>query len=255
MASIQLKDVSLAYPVYGASARRLTNTILSAAVGGRLLKDNGIVEVEALKNVNLTLKTGDRVGLIGHNGAGKTSLLKILAQIYEPTKGIANISSQANCLFDIMMGMDFELTGYENILLRGLILGLSKKECRKIMPDIEAFAELGEFMKMPIKTYSSGMLVRLAFGIITSIPSEILLIDEVVNVGDANFMGKAKARIVNLIHRSDIMVLSTHDLRLIREFCNKVVLLEKGKVKFYSDIDEIISPDNLLLPVESLVST
>lgn len=239
MAHIELNQVSLVYPVYGSSARLLKNSLLNFAIGGSLNKEKTRIQVEALKEIDLKLEDGDRLGLIGHNGAGKTSLLKVLAQIYTPTQGTIKISSQANCLFDLMMGMDNELTGYENIKLRGLILGLSKTEIKKMIPDIEEFSELGEFLKMPIKTYSSGMLIRLAFGIITSVCSEILLIDEIVNVGDAQFREKAKARLTSLIHRSNIMVLSTHDTQLIHEFCNKALWLEHGKIKFFGTINEL----------------
>lgn len=239
MASIELDDVSLIYPIYGVNARSLKKSFINFAVGGRLSHEKGSVEVEALKDIKLKLQNGDRLGIIGHNGAGKTSLLKILAQIYEPTRGSVTIQGQTNCLFDIMMGLDQELTGYENIMLRGLIMGLSKKEIKKIVPDVEEFAELGDFLKMPIKTYSSGMMVRLAFGIVTSISCDILLVDEVVNVGDASFMEKAKMRMTDLIHRSDILVLSTHDHRTIKEFCNKVLWLEKGQTKSFGQMDEV----------------
>lgn len=248
MAHIELEDVSLVYPVYGVNARSLKKSLLNIAVGGRLSQEKGCVEVEALKDISFKLQSGDRLGIIGHNGAGKTSLLKVLAQIYEPTQGTVRISGQTSCLFDIMMGLDQELTGYENILLRGLILGLSKPEIKKIVPDIEEFAGLGQFMKMPIKTYSAGMMVRLAFGIVTSISCDILLVDEIVNVGDAGFMEKAKKRMEDLIHRSDIMVLSTHDHQIIKEFCNKVLWLEKGHIKFFGDIDEVFTPGKILSP-------
>lgn len=248
MAHIELEDVSLVYPVYGVNARSLKKSLLNIAVGGRLSQEKGCVEVEALKNISFQLQSGDRLGIIGHNGAGKTSLLKVLAQIYEPTQGTVRISGQTSCLFDIMMGLDQELTGYENILLRGLILGLSKPEIKKIVPNIEEFAGLGQFMKMPIKTYSAGMMVRLAFGIVTSISCDILLVDEIVNVGDAGFMEKAKKRMEGLIHRSDIMVLSTHDHQIIKEFCNKALWLEKGHIKFFGDIDEVFTPGKILSP-------
>jgi ABC-type polysaccharide/polyol phosphate transport system ATPase subunit len=240
MASIELQKVSLLYPVYGADARSFKTTLLNMATGGRLDRDSGNIMVEALKNVDLQLEKGDRLALLGHNGAGKSTLLKVLAQIYEPTSGYLNIQGQANCLFDIMMGMDQELNGYENIMLRGLILGLSKQEIRKIIPQVEEFAELGDFMKMPIKTYSSGMKLRLAYGIITSVFSEILLIDEIVSVGDVQFMEKAKNRMKSLVHQSDIMILSTHDIHIIKEFCNKILWLEKGVVKCLGTVEEVL---------------
>ncbi len=240
MTHLTLENVGLSYPVYGANGRSFKSGIFNMATGGRLAKSHSSMMVEALKNINLDLQPGDRLGLVGDNGAGKTTLLKVLAQIYEPTQGLIKVKGRSNCLFDIMMGMDQESTGYENIVLRGLIFGLSHREARKLIPDVEEFSDLGEFMKMPIKTYSSGMRVRLAFGIITSIPSEILLLDEVMNVGDAHFMEKAKDRMKNLIHQADILVLSTHDVGIMKEFCNKVLWLEHGEIKAYGPIDEVI---------------
>lgn len=241
MATIELENVSLSYPVYGANSRSFKTSLVNFATGGRLQKERTAIYVEALRDINFKLHPGDRLGLIGHNGAGKTTLLKTLAQIYEPTQGRVNISGHTNCLFDIMVGIDSGLTGYENILMRGLILGLSKREIEKVIPEIEKFAELGEFIKMPLKSYSSGMLLRLAFGIITSIRAEILLIDEVVNVGDARFVEKAKERMSNLIQQAEILVLSTHDKSLIRQFCNKALWLEKGGVKAIGPIDEVFA--------------
>jgi len=240
MSKITLQNVSLSYPVYGADARSFKTTLLNMATGGRLDKESGKISVEALSNVSFQLEKGDRLAILGHNGAGKSTLLKVIAEIYAPTSGNVQIQGNTNCLFDIMMGMDHELNGYENILLRGLILGLSKSESRKLIPEVEEFAELGDFMKMPTKTYSSGMKLRLAYGIITSVRSEILLIDEIVNVGDARFVEKAKERMQDLVHRSDVMVLSTHDLLTVREFCNKALWLEQGKVKRMGDVDDVL---------------
>lgn len=241
MACVEIENVSLTYPVYGANARSFKSTLIHMATGGRLDTQCGRVSVEALHNVSFKLEPGDRLGLIGYNGAGKSTLLKVLAKIYEPTRGLVNVQGRVNCLFDIMMGMDHELNAYENIKLRGLILGLSKAEIQKITPEIEAFAELGDFMKMPIKSYSSGMKVRLAFGIITHVFSEVLLIDEIVNVGDANFIEKAKAKMKSLVNQSEFMVLSTHDAHITREFCNKAIWLQEGKVMRFGNVEEVLA--------------
>lgn len=237
---ISLKNISLTYPVYGMNARSFKASLIHVATGGRLDENHGHVMVEALNNVNFQLDKGDRLALIGPNGAGKSSLLKVLAQIYEPTHGNLQITGRSNCLFDIMMGMDHELNGYENVILRGIILGLSKTQARAIIPQVEEFADLGDFMGVPIKTYSAGMKLRLAYGIITSIVSEILLIDEIVNIGDARFIEKAKSRMKSLIHQSEIMVLATHDIQIVKELCNKALWLEKGKVKCFGPIDEVL---------------
>jgi ABC-type polysaccharide/polyol phosphate transport system ATPase subunit len=241
MAHVELENVSLSYPVYGSNARSLKATLVNIATGGHLVKDSGLITVEALKNVSFKLEKGDRLALLGHNGAGKSSLLKVLAHIYEPTQGCVKVSGRMNCLFDIMMGMDQELNAYENIMLRGLILGLSKQEIRKIVPGIAAFSELGDFLKLPIKTYSAGMKIRLAFGIITNVSSDILLIDEILGVGDAQFMEKAKARMESLIHRSDFVVLSTHDTSVVRNLCNRALWLEQGKIKSCGPVEEVLA--------------
>lgn len=240
MAMIELEKISLTYPIYGANARLLKTTMLNIATGGLLDKEGRSVSVEALKGVSFKLEKGDRLGLVGHNGAGKSTLLKVLASIYAPTGGRLQVSGKINCLFDMMVGMDQELTGYENILLRGLILGLSKKDIRALVPQIETFAGLGDFIKMPVKTYSAGMKVRLAFGIVTSVPSEILLIDEIVSVGDAEFMVKAEERLKGLVHQADILVLSTHDTATLRKLCNKALWLDHGTVKCMGGVDEVL---------------
>lgn len=240
MGHIEVEEVSLVYPVYDSSARSFKATLANMATGGRIDKRRNKLTVEALRDVSFKLEKGDRLALLGHNGAGKSTLLKVLAQIYEPTKGRVSVHGQVSCLFDIMMGMNQELNGYENIQLRGVILGLSKAEIKKITPQVEAFAELSDFMKMPIKTYSLGMRLRLAFGIITSVFSEILLIDEIVNVGDAHFMEKAKEQMKNLVHQSEIMVLSTHELPTVREFCNKALWLEQGQIKMFGAVEEVL---------------
>lgn len=244
MAQIKLDHLYLDYPIYGTNARSLKSSILNVATGGKLRKNHGNMMVEALQNISFELNNGDRLGLIGHNGAGKTTLLKVLAQIYTPSAGKITIQGRMNSLFDITMGFDPEATAYENIKLRGLLLGLSHSEIEALIPNIEEFAELGEFMKMPIKTYSSGMTVRLAFGIITSTPAEILLVDEAVNVGDAGFREKARQRMTALIHQSEIMILSTHESEMMSEFCNKILWLEHGKIKKFGETHEVLAKYN-----------
>ena len=241
MTSIILENVNLQYPIFGSRAMSLKTGLLNLATGGGLVKDCKVIEVQALNNINLHLKSGDKLGLIGHNGSGKTSLLKVLAQIYSPTNGKIRVSGKTNCLFDITMGLDSNCSGYENIKIKGLIAGLTNQEIKDITPDIESFAELGEFIKMPIRTYSAGMLVRLAFGIATAIHSEILLVDEVLGVGDQNFIEKAKKRMEDRIFASDIMVFSTHDVSSLRKFCNKLAWLQQGKIRAFGTVDEVLS--------------
>lgn len=238
MVSIELENADLDYYLYGTSARSFKTSLLKAATGGILKKEDNTLKVQALKGISLKLEEGDRLGLIGHNGAGKSSLLRVLARIYEPTSGKINVTGKTNCLFDLLVGLDSSLSGYENIKLRGLISGLSPKSVQESISEITDFAELGDFIHMPIKTYSAGMLLRLGFSIVTHFNTEILLIDEVVSVGDAGFLTKAKQRMKDLINQTKIVVISTHDHGLIKEFCNRILCLEHGRVKFLGKTEE-----------------
>jgi len=238
MAFIELKNIDLDYYIYGTSSRSLKTSLLKAATGGLVQNEEKILKVQALHNVSFKLEEGDRLGIVGHNGAGKSSLLRLLAQIYDPSRGKFTISGKTNCLFDVMVGLDPNLSGIENIKLRGLIHGLSSKQTEEAIPEIIEFAELGDFIQMPIRTYSSGMVLRLGFSIATHFKTEILLIDEVVNVGDAQFLVKAKQRLRDLINRTKIVVVSTHDEVFIKDLCNKIVCLDHGKLKFFGSTDD-----------------
>lgn len=239
MARIDLKNVSVGFPVYNVNARSFKKQFLRLATGGNVVEDaNQHVIVNALNNISLSIKDGDRVGLIGHNGSGKSTFLRLLAKIYEPTSGLIRIDGRISPMLDFMHGIEIEFTGYENIFTRGAVLGLTRKQIQEKMEEIADFSGLGDYVGMPLRTYSSGMMVRLAFAISTSINPEILLIDEVFGAGDADFMDKARRRMVSLLNQSSIVVMATHSDNLIREFCNKVLLLEGGKIKFYGDTKE-----------------
>lgn len=231
MASIVLDKCSLHLPVYGAGNRSLKQIVMSAATGGRIASDSRkITVVEALQDVSLTIQAGDRVGLVGHNGAGKTTLLRVLGGVYEPSAGSLRIEGNVTSLIDVTLGMDHEATGYDNILLRGLILGLTRKQIRELTPEIEEFSELGQYLSMPVRTYSSGMVLRLAFSIVTCIHPDILLMDEWLSVGDAAFVGKAEARLKLMVDKASIMVMASHNSRIISELCNVRVTLERGRL-------------------------
>lgn len=241
MASITLDSVSVDFPIYNVAARSLKKHFIRLTTGGVLSRDDTkCVTVKALDNVSFKLEHGDRVGLIGHNGAGKSTLLRVLAQIYEPTSGAISFDGKVSPLLNVMLGINSESTGYENIILRGLLLGLTKKEIEAKIDEIAEFTELGDYLSVPIRTYSSGMQLRLAFGVATSITPEILLLDEVVGVGDANFMAKAQRRFDELIEQSSIVVLASHSNDIIAKMCNKAIVLESGRVKFFGDIEEAL---------------
>jgi len=238
MSCIKCENVSLLYPVYGASSRSLKRSLIAVATGGRISNQGSTVEVQALSNINFELKTGDRLGLVGHNGSGKSTLLRVLAGIYKPQFGRLVVNGRVTSILDVALGMDPDATGYENIYLRGLLTGLSSAEIDSITPDIEDFTELGNFLRMPIKTYSSGMLLRLAFGLSTAISPEILLIDEVIGTGDSSFMDKAHDRIQKFIDQSSILVLTSHNRKVIEQFCNIVIWLEHGNIKWTGSVTE-----------------
>jgi lipopolysaccharide transport system ATP-binding protein len=231
MAFITLKNCSLDLPVYGAGNRSLKQMVVSAATGGRIASDSRkITVVNALVDVDLRIEAGDRVGLVGHNGAGKTTLLRMLAGVYEPSRGTLQVEGNVTSLIDVTLGMDHEATGYDNILLRGLTLGLPRKRIRQITPDIEAFSGLGEYLSMPVRTYSSGMVLRLAFSIVTCVHPEILLMDEWLSVGDAEFVSKAEKRLKQLVDKASILVIASHNARIIADLCNVHVRLEHGRI-------------------------
>jgi ABC-2 type transport system ATP-binding protein/lipopolysaccharide transport system ATP-binding protein len=238
MAFIKLENVSVMFPIYSAGSRSLKNLVLSATTGGRIGKDeHNHVAVKALDNVSIEINHGDRVGLIGHNGAGKTTLLRVLAGIYEPNQGAAIIQGKVTPMFDVSLGIDPEGTGYENIILRGLYLGLTRAEARQKTAEIAEFTELGEFLNLPVRTYSQGMQARLAFAMATSIKPDILLLDEGIGAGDAAFFLKANERLDRFAKEAGAVVLASHSEELIRKLCNKLVLMEHGRISWVGGLD------------------
>lgn len=239
MAFIAVENVSVEFPLYGGGSRSLKKTLAHIGSRGRIAHDaSDRVCVQALRDVTLRIDYGDRVGLIGPNGAGKTTLLRVLAGVYEPTHGMMRHSGRVVPLFDAALGIDMEATGYENITLRGLLLGLSRREIRERSNDIAAFTELGDYLALPVRMYSSGMALRLAFAISTCVDPEILLMDEWIAAGDAHFLDKAKKRMDNMIDRASILVMASHSEDLIRRLCTKVVYLGAGRVRAFGPVEE-----------------
>ena len=242
MARIALNKVSIEFPVYNVNSRSFKNKFIRLATGGSVVKDaNQHVVISALNEVSLNLEHGDRLGLIGHNGAGKSTILRLLAGVYEPTSGQMYTEGHVSPMLDLMSGIEPEFTGYENILQRGMLLGLSRKEIKIQMDDIAELTGLGDYLAMPMRTYSSGMMVRLAFAISVSIKPEILLLDEIFNAGDAEFLEKARKRMIALLNQSSIVIMATHADHMILEFCNKVLLLENGQTKFFGDPEKALA--------------
>jgi lipopolysaccharide transport system ATP-binding protein len=241
MAQIELKNVDIEFPIFNANSRSLKNKILQIATGGKIVSDQGRVNVRALEGLNFKLNDGDRVGLVGHNGAGKSTLLRVLSGVYAPVAGEIKISGKIGSLIDMWLGIDFESTGKENIYLRGALNGLSRAQIKNEIERITEFAELGHFIDMPVRTYSSGMYLRLAFSIATILSPEILLMDEWLSVGDSDFQIKAQQRISELVSNTSILVLASHSRELIEVTCNRVIWLEHGKIKMDGAIQEILN--------------
>lgn len=238
-AYIKLDNVDMYYPsnIYNASSiKQEVFSRLRLEKRKKILKD-----VHALKNLTLHINDGERVGVIGHNGSGKSTLLKTIAGIYPVESGAVTVKGQIMALFDIVLGFDLESTGRENIIYRGLLLGATPDEIKSKVQEIIDFSELGEFIDYPIKTYSSGMLVRLAFSVSTSLSGQILLLDEVIAAGDIHFIEKAQNRMLNLIDEAEVMVFVTHDLRMAQKVCNRVILLDHGKLIDDGKPEEVIS--------------
>lgn len=240
MARIEFNDVRLDLPIYNANGRSLKNQLIKVATGGQLNTDQqGRVLVRALEGLTFTLNDGDRVGILGHNGAGKSTLLRLLSGVYFPSGGTVNIDGEVGSLIDISLGIDHEATGRENIFIRGSLLGLSKAFINQNIDEIINFSELGSFIDMPVRTYSSGMHLRLAFSVSTILHPEILLMDEWLNVGDESFKQKANERMNDLVGKSNILVIATHSKEQLLQTCNRAIWLEHGKIQMDDEITKV----------------
>ncbi len=228
--NIDVNGVHVSFPIYHGNSRSLKRTVFAAA-SGRLQHDskNRIV-VEALRGVSLTLGRGERLGLIGGNGAGKTTLLRTLAGIYEPVVGEVRVSGTIGALLDPNLGMNMELTGRENIALRGLYNELPRDAIRALEEDVQAFADLGEFLDLPLRFYSSGMVIRLGFALATAIRPQVLLMDEWFLAGDAAFMERARHRLEDMVRGAEILVLSSHSNAVILQWCTRAIWLDQGRI-------------------------
>ena len=248
MPSIAIDRLQIDFPLYHGQSRSLKkhvgNTISSLRPGSpaaHLMQDGRErTVVSVLREVSFVLKSGERLGLIGRNGAGKTTLLRAMAGIYEPVGGRVRLEGSIGTLLDASLGMNMELTGRENIRLYGLHAGLSKAEISQIDQDVQDFADLGSYMDMPVKTYSSGMTVRLAFGLATAVKPQILLMDEWFLAGDGAFMNKAQERLEAMVQHADILVISTHQPDVMRKWCTRVIWLEDGRIRMDGTPDEVL---------------
>jgi ABC-type polysaccharide/polyol phosphate transport system ATPase subunit len=240
VAAIFLKNVGVDIPIFDVRHASLKKALLGRTIGGRFAQAGSYLMVNALKNFDFEAHDGDRIGLVGDNGAGKSTLLRVVSHVYPPTSGMVHVIGKVSPLFDSTIGMSWDATGMENIQIAGTIWGMSRAEIKNSVEDIVEFTELGDYLKLPIRTYSNGMLLRLAFAIATVREPEILLIDEIIGVGDAGFFKKAFARLTSMVERARILIIAAHQDDMLRRLCNKAAWLSHGKLVAYGEIEDVL---------------
>lgn len=232
MAQIKLTNLSVNFPVFNYRGQSIKSQILKFATGGTVdASENGQINVRALDSIDLQLNEGDRLALLGGNGAGKSTLLRVMAGVYHPSSGRMEVQGKIASLIDISLGINAESTGRENIYTRAALLGIPKSEVSEKFHEITEFSDLGEFIDLPVRTYSSGMQLRLAFAVSTILKPEILIMDEWLSVGDEAFKSKADERLSSMIGGTKIMVLASHSRELVTSTCNKAIWLENGRIR------------------------
>ena len=244
MAYLRLDNVCVDFPIYYGGSPSLKKELLDAAKRKQrnlARVDADRISVRALNEITLDIKKGDRVAVIGANGAGKSTLLKVLAGIYEPTSGSIDTSGVISSMFDVNVGFDPDATGYENILLRGMFMNIRPAAMKGHISQIAEFTELGPYLDMPVRTYSAGMSMRLSFAIATCVPPEILVMDEWLSAGDASFLEKARRRMEEFVRSSSVMVLASHSMSLLEQWCNHAILLDQGHIRATGNVTNVIA--------------
>lgn len=231
MTNIILKDVYLNYPVFSSDSRSFKKNVLNKIKSEKFKKNKSdILHIQALKNINLKINEGDKIGIYGNNGSGKSSLLKIISGIYYPSNGIINVEGSINSLISLNAGFNENLTGKENSIFKLKLLGLKKDEINDKLDEIKNFSGLNEFFFLPIKTYSSGMLLRLSFSLSILCPHDILIMDEWLSVGDDKFQQQALSKINEIIQKSKILIIASQSKDVLEKLCNKIITLKDGKI-------------------------
>lgn len=232
MTYIYAEKVSIQFPIYSGGAQRsFKKNLIGAVTGGVIGRDaSKKISVKALDEVSFEFYPGDRVGIMGSNGSGKSTLLQMLSGVYEPTDGVLNVEGKIVPMLNLTLGLDMEFSGLENIYLRAQLLGLSRKQIEGKLEDIVEFSGIGDFIHLPMRTYSSGMVMRLMFSIVTSVDSDIILMDEWMSVGDSNFAAQAEIRLRQMMSDAKIVVIASHDINMLKKNCNKLIKLEHGKI-------------------------
>ncbi len=242
MSYLRLQNVTVDFPLYQGGSRSLKRTLLASSTGGNFARDTlQRITVRALDNISVNIENGDRIGLIGFNGAGKTTLLRVLAGIYEPSQGRVLSEGKRTALLDASVGLDNNSTGRENIILRGMYMDMHPSEIRPLVEEIAAFSGLGAFLDLPVRTYSAGMRIRLAFAVSTCVQPEVLLMDEWLAAGDAHFIDKAQRHLKSFVRKSSIFVLASHSIPLLEEWCDRAMLLDNGHIIAHGPVADILA--------------
>jgi ABC-type polysaccharide/polyol phosphate transport system ATPase subunit len=245
VAVVALKDVSLSFPILHMGHRSLKKALVATATGGAIMREaRAAPVVQALSGISTYFSSGDRIGLVGANGAGKSTLLRIIAGIYEPTEGRIQTEGTIVPLLDIGVGLNPDLTGRENIRLRGMYLGFKPSEFTALANEIEGFTDLGSYLDLPVRTYSSGMQMRLTLAVATAVQPDILLMDEWILAGDSSFLEKARKRMQDFVARASILVIASHSEDIIKTWCTKAMFLKKGRIEAFGPVDSVIAQYN-----------
>jgi ABC-type polysaccharide/polyol phosphate transport system ATPase subunit len=241
-ASLSLQNISVEFPIYSGNSRSLKKVLFNTTTQGNLARDaRDRITVMALRDISLDLAHGDRLAVIGANGAGKSTLLKVLAGIYTPTSGRMMASGRVSALLTASIGLNMDATGRENIITRGMYMDIHPRDMRPHVDEIVEFTELGYHIDMPVRTYSSGMMVRLCFAVATALRAEILLMDEWLGAGDAGFLAKARRRMEDFVADTSILVLASHSMPLLQQWCNRAILLDQGRVAAIGSVDDVVA--------------
>jgi ABC-type polysaccharide/polyol phosphate transport system ATPase subunit len=241
MAHIHIDNVHVRFPVMHIAHRSLKKRLVATATGGAIMHDaRSVPVVHALSGVSAHFEVGDRIGLIGPNGSGKSTLLRVIAGIYEPDEGRVSVGGNVAALLNVNLGFNDNLTGRENMRLRGMYMGLRRKEVEALVPEIADFTELGDYLDLPVRTYSSGMQMRLALGMATAVKPDILLMDEWILAGDLRFMEKAKARVSAFVRQARVLVIASHSASVIRTWCSKAIYLKNGYLQAFGPAAQVL---------------
>lgn len=239
---IRLNDARLNIPVFSPNQQRLLRKpFKSSSVGGTMTRDKGKIYVNALSGISLDITSGEHLALIGHNGAGKSTLLRLIAGIYPPTSGTVEVSGSIGCLFEVGLGVTPEMTGYESIRIQHLIHGDYGTDWREVATEIAEFTDLGEYLNLPLRTYSAGMRARLIAAMATAWPRDIMLIDEGIGAGDISFQAKFATRLESFLSKAGLLVIASHATELLRQYCTRGIVLDHGQVKMIGSLDDALA--------------